>query len=562
MQLPAGFDIEKLNIRFREMFGLPLPENGNDNREVSPSENGTEDEAGSNTPFTPPDPADFGFTLMDAGEFPEEPPMVEGLSPQTMKQWKVVPLSVTPEKVTVAMADPLDLYLREVLSGIFKVRIEPRWAEEEDIVAAVYRWYEADVDLEGTEDEETAELDDSLWDDPEQLRDLASEAPVIRLVNHVISRSLEVKASDIHFEPYRDQLKIRFRIDGVLHDVETVSKRLQPAITSRLKLMAKMNIAEMRLPQDGRIKVREGKREIDIRVSSLPTLFGESIVLRLLNRDEVKLELSSLGLSDDILSNFEKIIQKPYGMVLVTGPTGSGKTTTLYAVMNRINSPDKKIVTVEDPVEYQLDGINQIQVKPDIGLTFASSLRTILRQDPDVVLIGEIRDTETAEIAVQSALTGHLMFSTLHTNDAASAITRLQEMEIESYLLSSCLLAVMAQRLVRRICPHCRTQYPVKPGFIEEISKAMGAEIENPPEFLWKGRGCQACAMTGYSGRTGIYELLLINDEIESLILNETDSGTIAASAQAAGMRTLRQDGILKVLAGETTFEEVMRVTN
>ena len=562
MQLPAGLDIEKLNIRFREIFGLPLPENGNGNREVSPSENGTEDEAGSNTPFTPPDPADFGFTLMDAGEFPEEPPMVEGLSPQTMKQWKVVPLSVTPEKVTVAMADPLDLYLREVLSGIFKVRIEPRWAEEEDIVAAVYRWYEADVDLEGTEDEETAELDDSLWDDPEQLRDLASEAPVIRLVNHVISRSLEVKASDIHFEPYRDQLKIRFRIDGVLHDVETVSKRLQPAITSRLKLMAKMNIAEMRLPQDGRIKVREGKREIDIRVSSLPTLFGESIVLRLLNRDEVKLELPSLGLSDDILSNFEKIIQKPYGMVLVTGPTGSGKTTTLYAVMNRINSPDKKIVTVEDPVEYQLDGINQIQVKPDIGLTFASSLRTILRQDPDVVLIGEIRDTETAEIAVQSALTGHLMFSTLHTNDAASAITRLQEMEIESYLLSSCLLAVMAQRLVRRICPHCRTQYPVKPGFIEEISKAMGAEIENPPEFLWKGRGCQACAMTGYSGRTGIYELLLINDEIESLILNETDSGTIAASAQAAGMRTLRQDGILKVLAGETTFEEVMRVTN
>lgn len=562
MQLPAGLDIEKLNIRFREMFGLPLPENGNGNREVSPSENGTEDEAGRNTHFTPPDPADFGFTLMDAGEFPEEPPMVEGLSPQTMKQWKVVPLSVTPEKVTVAMADPLDLYLREVLSGIFKVRIEPRWAEEEDIVAAVYRWYEADVDLEGTEDEETADLDDSLWDDPEQLRDLASEAPVIRLVNHVISRSLEVKASDIHFEPYRDQLKIRFRIDGVLHDVETVSKRLQPAITSRLKLMAKMNIAEMRLPQDGRIKVREGKREIDIRVSSLPTLFGESIVLRLLNRDEVKLELSSLGLSKDILSNFEEIIQKPYGMVLVTGPTGSGKTTTLYAVMNRINSPDKKIVTVEDPVEYQLDGINQIQVKPDIGLTFASSLRTILRQDPDVVLIGEIRDTETAEIAVQSALTGHLMFSTLHTNDAASAITRLQEMEIESYLLSSCLLAVMAQRLVRRICPHCRTQYPVKPGFIEEISKAMGAEIENPPEFLWKGKGCQACAMTGYSGRTGIYELLLINDEIESLILNETDSGTIAASAQTAGMRTLRQDGILKVLAGETTFEEVMRVTN
>ena len=562
MTLSAGPGLEKLNSRFREIFGLPgsaknadTDNNGN-NGEPGPEiqENGED--------FVPPDPSDFGFSLMDAGEFPEEPPMVEGLSSQTMKQWKIVPLAVTPESVTVAMANPLDLYVREILAGIFQVEIIPKWAEEEDIIAAIYRWYEADVDLEGTEDQDTADLDDSLWDDPEQLRDLASEAPVIRLVNHVISRSLEVKASDIHFEPFRDQLKIRFRIDGVLHDVETVSKRLQPAITSRLKLMAKMNIAEMRLPQDGRIKVREGRREIDIRVSSLPTLFGESIVLRLLNRDEVKLELPSLGLSSDILTDFQEIIQRPYGMVLVTGPTGSGKTTTLYAVMNRINSPDKKIVTVEDPVEYQLDGINQIQVKSDIGLTFSSALRTILRQDPDVVLIGEIRDSETAEIAVQSALTGHLMFSTLHTNDAASAITRLQEMGMESYLLSSCLLAVMAQRLVRRICPHCRVQQPVKPGFIEEISKAMGAPIENPPEFLYKGAGCQACANTGYSGRTGIYELLVIDEEMESLILNETDSGTIASNARKRGMRTLRQDGILKVLSGDTTFEEVMRVTN
>ncbi len=561
MTLSAGAGLEKFNSRFREIFGLPGSANGSNpvaGHDPEPGQaNGEKNEE-----FVPPDPSDFGFTLMDVKEFPEEPPMVEGLSSQTMKQWKVVPLSVTPESVTVAMANPLDLYLREILAGIFRVEIIPRWADEEDIIAAVYRWYEADVDLEGTEDQDTSELDDSLWDDPEQLRDLASEAPVIRLVNHVISRSLEVKASDIHFEPFRDQLKIRFRIDGVLHDVETVSKRLQPAITSRLKLMAKMNIAEMRLPQDGRIKVREGRREIDIRVSSLPTLFGESIVLRLLNRDEVKLELSSLGLSDDIHADFQKIIERPYGMVLVTGPTGSGKTTTLYAVMNRINSPDKKIVTVEDPVEYQLDGINQIQVKSDIGLTFSSALRTILRQDPDVVLIGEIRDSETAEIAVQSALTGHLMFSTLHTNDAASAITRLQEMGMESYLLSSCLLAVMAQRLVRRICPHCRVQQPVKPGFIEEISKAMGAPIENPPEFLYKGAGCQACANTGYSGRTGIYELLVISEEIESLILNETDSGTIAVNARKRGMRTLRQDGILKVLSGETTFEEVMRVTN
>ena len=562
MALSAGEGLEKLNSRFREIFGLPASTNGSNGNGAGLDGDQDRENGEDRQEFVPPDPAECGFTLMDATGFPEEPPMVEGLSPQTMKQWLIVPLEVTPESVTVAMANPLDLYLREVLSGIFHVEVIPRWADEEDIIAAVYRWYEAEVDLEGTEDEDTPDLDDSLWDDPEQLRDMASEAPVIRLVNHVISRSLEVKASDIHFEPFRDQLKIRFRIDGVLHDVETVSKRLQPAITSRLKLMAKMNIAEMRLPQDGRIKVREGRREIDIRVSSLPTLFGESIVLRLLNRDEVKLELSSLGLSSDIRTDFQHIIQRPYGMVLVTGPTGSGKTTTLYAVMNRINSPDKKIVTVEDPVEYQLDGINQIQVKSDIGLTFSSALRTILRQDPDVVLIGEIRDSETAEIAVQSALTGHLMFSTLHTNDAASAITRLQEMGMESYLLSSCLLAVMAQRLVRRICPHCRVQQPVKPGFIEEISRAMGAPIENPPEYLYRGEGCQACANTGYSGRTGIYELLVIDEEIESLILNETDSGTIAANARKRGMRTLRQDGILKVLSGETTFEEVMRVTN
>ncbi len=545
--------------RIRKMFGLPEGASGNMAENGQVTANGGQ---AADQPFARPDPAEFGFTLMDARDFPEEPPMVEGFTPQVMRQLKAVPLSVTQDLVTVAMADPLDLYLREMLAGIFRARIKPVWAEEEDIIAAIYRWFEADIDLDGASDEDATEIDDSLWDNPEQLRDMASEAPVIRLVNHVISRSLEVKASDIHFEPFRDQLKIRFRIDGVLHDVETVSKRLQPAITSRLKLMAKMNIAEMRLPQDGRIKVREGRREIDIRVSSLPTLFGESIVLRLLNRDEVKLELSSLGLSDDIHGRFDSIIKRPYGMVLVTGPTGSGKTTTLYAVMNRINSPDKKIVTVEDPVEYQLDGINQIQVKSEIGLTFSSALRTILRQDPDVVLIGEIRDSETAEIAVQSALTGHLMFSTLHTNDAASAVTRLQEMGIESYLLSSCLLAVMAQRLVRKICPHCRVKQPVKPGFIEEISRVMGADIKDPPEYLWRGEGCKACANTGYSGRTGIYELLLMDERIESLVLNEKDSGAIAAAARAAGMRTLRQDGILKVLAGETTFEEVMRVTN
>jgi general secretion pathway protein E len=502
------------------------------------------------------------FQRIDAGDFPDKPPMVNGLSPRLMRQWRIVPLLMEDASVHVAMAAPQDLYLREILESIYLRPVKPLLASEEDILGAIYRWYEAEVDFGGEDVESESRDEDELWEDPEQLRDMASEAPVIRLVNHIIGQALEVKASDIHFEPFRDHLKVRYRIDGVLHDVETVSKKLQPAITSRVKLMGKMNIAEMRLPQDGRIKVREGQREIDIRVSTLPTLFGESIVLRLLNREEVRLDLAFLGLYPDLLEAFASTIARPYGMVLVTGPTGSGKTTTLYAVMNRINAPDKKIVTVEDPVEYQLDGINQIHVRTKIGLTFASALRTILRQDPDVILVGEIRDSETAEIAVQSALTGHMVFSTLHTNDAASAITRLQEMGIESYLLSSCLLAVMAQRLVRRICPHCRISHDLPPGFFEEVVHALGVDGAQPPAAIWKGEGCAHCAGTGYSGRAGIYEYLAVNDEIRRMIVQGLDSSAILSAARSSGMRTLRQDGLRKVLNGETTFEEVMRVTN
>ena len=503
-----------------------------------------------------------GFPQIDAADFPDKPPMINGLSPQLMRQWRVVTLSLDDSEARVAMTTPRDLYLRELLENIYQRPVRPFLASEEDILAAVYRWYEADIDLANEDSEDESLTVDELWEDPEQLRDLASEAPVIRLVNHIISQALEIKASDIHFEPFRDAFKVRFRIDGVLHDIETVSKRLQPAITSRLKLMGKMNIAEMRLPQDGRIKVREGQRDIDIRVSSLPTLFGESVVLRLLNREEVRLDLETLGISSDILGDFERIILRPYGLILVTGPTGSGKTTTLYGVMNRINAPDKKIITVEDPVEYQLDGINQIQIRPTIGLGFASALRNILRQDPDVILVGEIRDAETAEIAIQSALTGHLVFSTLHTNNAASAITRLQEMGVESYLLSSCLLAVMAQRLVRKICPHCRAAYDLPPGFFEEVVQVLGVDSTQAPSEVWRGKGCASCANTGFYGRTGIYELIQMNDEIRRLIVKGADSSLILSQAKSAGMRTLRQDGLQKVIAGQTTFEEVMRVTN
>jgi len=503
------------------------------------------------------------FQEIRIAEFPEKPPLINSLSPQLMRQWKILPVTVDEDSVKVAMANPEDLYLVEILENIYQRPIDVFRAPEEDILTTIYRWYEAETDLSGqSQEEEEKRAIDELWEDPEQLKDMASEAPVIRLVNHLIARALEVKASDIHFEPYRDVFKVRFRIDGVLHDMEAISKRLQPAITSRIKLMGKMNIAEMRLPQDGRIKVKDRDRDIDIRVSTLPTLFGESIVLRLLNRGEVKLDLETLGLLPDTLSGFESIIRRPYGLILVTGPTGSGKTTTLYAVMNRINSPDKKIVTVEDPVEYQLDGINQIQIKPKIGLTFASALRTILRQDPDVILVGEIRDGETAEIAIQSALTGHLVFSTLHTNDAASAITRLQEMGVESYLLASCLLGVMAQRLVRVICPHCKESRPLDQELYSELLNEIGTDKIQDQKETWMGRGCQHCANTGYSGRTGIYELLKVDEVIRRLIVKGADSASIVRAAKGSGFRSLRTDGVQKVLSGQTTFEEVLRVCN
>ncbi len=526
---------------------------------------------------------------IEVSDFPEKPPLINGLSPQQMKQWKVLPIAMDDDALNVAMAMPEDVYLIEIIEDIYKRPVLALRAQEEDILATIYRWYEADLDIAGQsqEDEEKRELDE-LWDDPEQLKDMASEAPVIRLVNHIISQALEVKASDIHFEPYRDKFSVRFRIDGVLHEVETISKRLQPAITSRIKLMGKMNIAEMRLPQDGRIKVKDRGRDIDIRVSTLPTLFGESIVLRLLNRDEVRLDFESLGFPDDTMESFDAVVKRPYGLVLVTGPTGSGKTTTLYAVMNKINSPDKKIVTVEDPVEYQLDGINQIQVRPKIGLNFASALRTILRQDPDIILVGEIRDAETAEIAIQSALTGHMVFSTLHTNDAPSAITRLQEMGVEPYLLASCLLGVLAQRLVRVICRECKEEveldyegiykdmllhdFKIDPSDLPFQSIDTSNKSNNNTETInfvnkhkkgvFKGKGCKSCANTGYSGRTGIYELLLVDEDVRHLIVSGADSSAIQKAACRAGMRTLKEDGLKKVFEGITTFEEVLRVSN
>jgi general secretion pathway protein E len=385
---------------------------------------------------------------------------------------------------------------------------------------------------------------------------MASEAPVIRLVNLLITRATEAGASDIHFEPFEDRLIVRNRIDGVLHEVESPPKRLQAAIISRIKLMAKMNIAERRLPQDGRIRVRVAERGIDIRVSTVPTAFGESLVLRLLDRSQVLLDLETLGFAGADFERFERLIARPYGMILVTGPTGSGKTTTLYAVLDRLNSPDKKIVTIEDPVEYQITGINQIQVHPKIGLTFAGGLRSIVRQDPDVILVGEIRDRETADIAVQSALTGHLVFSTVHTNDAPGAVTRLEDMGVEGFLIASAVAGILAQRLVRRVCPSCAVPAAPDPA----ILRALGGPAEDLAGYR-VGAGCEECNRTGFRGRVGIFELLVIDDEIRRLVLARAGSPSIREAAVRAGMRTMRRDGLEKAARGLTTVAEVLRAT-
>jgi len=391
-------------------------------------------------------------------------------------------------------------------------------------------------------------------EDTADLMDDTSDAPIIKLVNHIISQSIKGRASDIHIEPYQDSFKVRYRVDGILYDLLTPPKWIQPALTSRIKVMAKMNIAEKRLPQDGRIELKFGDQDIDIRVSTIPISFGERVVMRLLNKSTSLLELSELGMSSERLKQIKDLVASPNGIILVTGPTGSGKTTTLYAILSSINKPDINIITIEDPVEYQLRGISQIQVNPKIDLTFALGLRSIVRQDPDVVLVGEIRDRETAEIAVQSALTGHLVFSTLHTNDSASAITRLVDIGVEPFLISSSVIAVAAQRLVRVLCPECKEPYIPDSVALETIGITQ-EQARNGT--ICRARGCQNCLNTGYRGRVAILEMMIMNSSLKSLILKTFDSNKIK---EEANMTTLRQDGIHKILTGITTIEEVLRV--
>jgi general secretion pathway protein E len=472
---------------------------------------------------------------------------LDGLSPRFMRQCRFVPVAMQDSAVTIAMADPLDFETIAAVRGFSGLRIQTALASEQEILDAIDRHYgEAEKapvvagELEGAEGVENLE----------HLRDMASEAPVIRLVNAMIAQAVEKRASDIHIEPFEKEFRVRYRVDGVLFNQEPPPRELKAAIVSRLKLMAKLNIAERRLPQDGRIKLKILGREVDLRVSTLPTLYGESVVMRLLDRSAGDFyDLRRLGFDDHMLARMEHFTSLPHGIFLVTGPTGSGKSTTLYSALKRINIPDKKIITIEDPVEYQMDGINQIHVNPQIGLTFAAGLRHIVRQDPDVIMVGEIRDRETADIAIRSALTGHLVFSTLHTNDAPSAITRLTDMGVENYLITSSLVAVLAQRLVRVICKHCKA-----PAGLERSPE--GEMIE-----AFRGAGCPRCSGTGYSSRVGIFELMELNEEIRQRIMAGDDAAQITAAARRAGMRNLREDGWRKVHEGATTAEEVMRVT-
>ena len=486
---------------------------------------------------------------------PDKPFILEDINPSFLKKYSLLPISLENDILKILKSENTSLEGISIAIRHFPYETDFVDYDEDEIQRLIYKWYEA----QSQTDEEEFDIE-SLIEDPSQLRDIAQEAPIIRLVNNYINYAMEAGASDIHLEPTKKTFDVRYRIDGVLYLQDQLSKKIQPAVTSRIKLMSKMDIAEVRLPQDGRIKNKYDDVEVDIRVSSIPTIHGESLVLRILNKESVSLKFDALGMDDKHTSVFKDLISRPYGIILVTGPTGAGKTTTLYTAIDNITKDDKKIITVEDPVEYQLEGINQIQVNQKIGLTFANTLRSILRQDPDVILIGEIRDTETAEIAVQASLTGHLVFSTLHTNDAAGAITRLIDMGIEPYLISSSLISVIGQRLVRKICEHCKEKIIHTKKEIDAIKSSLGLNGDLEIPYSYKGKGCPKCANTGYRGRSAIYEMMIIDEDIKREIIISKNSDSIKKAAIQNGMREMRQDGIKKVLEGITTIEEILRV--
>jgi len=499
------------------------------------------------------------LTLVTDEDLPEVPIGDSSLSVKFLKEANVLPIEEQDDCVVLAMVDPTDEFTIQAVELAYNKKVSPKIASMSQIENAINTLYgEGQSSLANIVEE--IETDDDLngVDYIERLKDLAGEAPIVRLVNLIINRAIEHRASDIHIEPFENHLKVRYRIDGVLQDAEAPPARSTAAVISRIKIMAKLNIAERRLPQDGRIQLRAQGKKIDLRVSTVPTLYGESLVLRILDKQHVDLVLDTLGFSEEVTDQFLDILKLSHGIILVTGPTGSGKTTTLYTALQRLNTPERKILTVEDPVEYQLEGINQIQVKPQIGLNFADALRSIVRQDPDVIMIGEMRDLETAKIAIQSALTGHLVFSTLHTNDAGSSVTRLLDMGVEDYLLTSTLNGILSQRLVRTLC-HCSEPYSPLPEFVEELNLNKFSKIKKLT--LRKPVGCEQCTNTGYLGRTVIMELLSLSEPVRKLILSHADGTEIQKTAMDEGMATMKEDGIRKALQGTTTIEEVMRVT-
>lgn len=505
----------------------------------------------------------YGFAFTESLEFSDPDNMLHPVPASFLKSNLIVPFNISGNKIKVAINNINRMQPVDDLKMLFRdSRIEIVIAPENEITRIIGTHFEslqAETTTEIIENLEEADFEilSKTSGETTDILDTSTDAPIIKLVNTIIRQAVHERASDIHFEVYEKEIVVRFRIDGILYRMFTPPKKFQDSIISRLKIMASLNIAENRLPQDGRIQVKVGGKEIDIRVSIFPTYYGERIVLRLLNKSDMNFDLKNIGFSQDILSEFNKLIELSHGILLVTGPTGSGKSTTLYSVLTKLNTEDVNILTVEDPIEYQLYGISQMQTKPKIGLTFAAGLRSILRQDPDIVMIGEIRDLETAEIAVQSALTGHKVFSTLHTNDAASGITRLIDMGIEPYLITSAVNAFLAQRLVRRICTECIEPYRPAP---QELERAGITKNMLKKGNLYRGRGCESCLNTGYSGRIGIFELLPISDAIKKLIMNGADATTIKEQALKEGMITLQQDGINKVIEGVTTLDEVLRV--
>ncbi len=494
--------------------------------------------------------------MVSEDAFPEFIPEVEGLLPDFMQANIVCPLYVQDEALHVAMATPQDAFVLKALRLVTGRQIIPHLALESVIEKALTEPQQAPADEEAVDDGFGDGMDGG--DFVEHLKDLASEAPVIRLVNSIIGRVIDLRASDIHLEPFDDGLHVRYRVDGVIHTGELVPPRLSAAVNSRVKLLAHLDIAERRLPQDGRIKTRVKGRELDLRVSTVPTVHGESVVMRVLDRASVRLDLEKMGFEKDTLARFNMLLARPHGILLVTGPTGSGKTTTLYAALSKIDADANKIITVEDPVEYQLEGINQIQVHPQINLTFANALRSILRQDPDIIMIGEMRDGETAQIAVQSALTGHLVLSTLHTNTAAGAVIRMQDMGVESYLITSAVNGVLAQRLVRTLCSHCKEAY--EPG--AEVRERTGLNrFAISGQLVYRAVGCEQCRQSGYKGRMGIHELFVLDEPMRRAIIDGRDANALNALASQAGMLNLYEDGLRKVAAGLTTLDELARVT-